>query len=346
MAPASRDAPDVPNEDARDDCRTKQSSPEGGEGSVEEDTRACDAETTPDDATDMKPDEDDNSRQVRGSARASRHDPFPEASRARLLLSFRDSQCRFFPARCVSPRARARGASRRRASGNAAAPRVHGRARADPERPPPAFPAFRVDVRPLDAGSSKTPELPEAFSRRFSLIRALDWPARDRGEDIFTAIFFSIFTASVGEDEIARPRVARVWLARGSTISTIDLFVFFSVFPFRPFSFGALRADRTTAPASGSRLSRARLQRRALEPRSEAIASRRIRRDVRAWREPVSTARSRCGATSSSSPRPPSSSTRHEADSRATRGKRLATFAETEQARCCWRRRRRELRLS
>ena len=35
MAPASGDAPDVPAEDARDDCRTKQSSPEGGEGSVE-----------------------------------------------------------------------------------------------------------------------------------------------------------------------------------------------------------------------------------------------------------------------------------------------------------------------
>jgi len=42
------------------------------------------------------------------------------------------------------------------------------------------------------------------FFASILLIRALDWPARDRGEDIFTAIFFSIFTASVGEDEIAR----------------------------------------------------------------------------------------------------------------------------------------------
>ena len=158
MAPASRDASDVPNEDARDDCRTKQSSPGGGEGSVEEDTRVCDAETTPDDATDTKPDEDDNSRQVRGSARASRHDPFPNA---RLLLSFRYFQCRF-SRRGAFRRGRPRSVSAPRVV-ECAAPPVHGRARADPERPPPAFPAFRVDVRPLDAGSSRQPNVPGLF---------------------------------------------------------------------------------------------------------------------------------------------------------------------------------------
>jgi len=162
MAPASRDAPDVPNEDARDDCRTKQSSPEGGEGSVEEDTRVCDAETTPDDATDTKPDEDDNSRQVRGSARASRHDPFPE----RAVVAFFSLLSMPLFRRGAFRRGRPRSVSAPRVV-ECAAPPVHGRARADPERPPPAFPAFRVDVRPHDAGSSKTPELPEAFSRRF-----------------------------------------------------------------------------------------------------------------------------------------------------------------------------------
>ena len=171
MAPASRDEPDVPAEDARDDCRTNQPSPPGsGEGSVEEDTRARDAETTPDQATDAKPDEDDEARQVRGSARASRHDPFPEASRARLLLSFRDFQCRFFPGavRFVEG-ARARSVSATRV-GECRAPRVHGRARADPEKPPRAFPAFRADVRPLDAGSSEDAERlrPELFRTRFS----------------------------------------------------------------------------------------------------------------------------------------------------------------------------------
>ena len=171
MAPASRDEPDVPAEDARDDCRTNQPSPPGsGEGSVEEDTRARDAETTPDQATDAKPDEDDEERQVRGSARASRHDPFPEASRARLLLSFRDFQCRFFPGavRFVEG-ARARSVSATRV-GECRAPRVHGRARADPERPPRAFPAFRADVLPLDAGSSEDAERlrPELFRTRFS----------------------------------------------------------------------------------------------------------------------------------------------------------------------------------
>ena len=120
--------------------------------------RACDAETTPDDATDTKPDEDDNSRQVRGSARASRHDPFPNA---RLLLSFRYFQCRF-SRRGAFRRGRPRSVSAPRVV-ECAAPPVHGRARADPERPPPAFPAFRVDVRPLDAGSSRQPNVPGLF---------------------------------------------------------------------------------------------------------------------------------------------------------------------------------------
>ena len=191
MAPASRDEPDVPAEDARDDCRTNQPSPPGsGEGSVEEDTRARDAETTPDQATDAKPDEDDEERQVRGSARASRHDPFPEASRARLLLSFRDFQCRFFPGavRFVEG-ARARSVSATRV-GECCAPRVHGRARADPERPPRAFPAFRADVRPLDAGSSEDAERlrPELF-RLDSREPVGDWSERDRGE-IFSPRFF------------------------------------------------------------------------------------------------------------------------------------------------------------
>lgn len=191
MAPASRDEPDVPAEDARDDCRTNQPSPPGsGEGSVEEDTRARDAETTPDQATDAKPDEDDEARQVRGSARASRHDPFPEASRARLLLSFRDFQCRFFPGavRFVEG-ARARSVSATRV-GECRAPRVHGRARADPERPPRAFPAFRADVRPLDAGSSEDAERlrPELF-RLDSREPVGDWSERDRGE-IFSPRFF------------------------------------------------------------------------------------------------------------------------------------------------------------
>jgi hypothetical protein len=191
MAPASRDEPDVPAEDARDDCRTNQPSPPGsGEGSVEEDTRARDAETTPDQATDAKPDEDDEERQVRGSARASRHDPFPEASRARLLLSFRDFQCRFFPGavRFVEG-ARARSVSATRV-GECRAPRVHGRARADPEKPPRAFPAFRADVRPLDAGSSEDAERlrPELF-RLDSREPVGDWSERDRGE-IFSPRFF------------------------------------------------------------------------------------------------------------------------------------------------------------
>ena len=162
MAPASRDAPDVPNEDARDDCRTKQSSPEGGEGSVEEDTRVCDAETTPDDATDTKPDEDDNSRQVRGSARASRHDPFPERA---VVAFFSLLSMPLFPARCVSPRATAeRLGAARRGMRRAACPRPHSRgpgettaglpgvsrgrppARCRVERRHPNFPGlFRVD---------------------------------------------------------------------------------------------------------------------------------------------------------------------------------------------------------
>ena len=195
MAPASRDEPDVPAEDARDDCRTNQPSPPGsGEGSVEEDTRARDAETTPDQATDAKPDEDDEARQVRGSARASRHDPFPEASRARLLLSFRDFQCRFFPGavRFVEG-ARARSVSATRV-GECRAPRVHGRARADPERPPRAFPAFRADVRPLDAGSSEDAERlrPELF-RSILASRSVTGPSAIAGR-YFHRDFFC-FTA-------------------------------------------------------------------------------------------------------------------------------------------------------
>jgi hypothetical protein len=195
MAPASRDEPDVPAEDARDDCRTNQPSPPGsGEGSVEEDTRARDAETTPDQATDAKPDEDDEERQVRGSARASRHDPFPEASRARLLLSFRDFQCRFFPGavRFVEG-ARARSVSATRV-GECRAPRVHGRARADPERPPRAFPAFRADVRPPDAGSSEDAERlrPELF-RSILASRSVTGPSAIAGR-YFHRDFFC-FTA-------------------------------------------------------------------------------------------------------------------------------------------------------
>jgi hypothetical protein len=207
MAPASRDEPDVPAEDARDDCRTNQPSPPGsGEGSVEEDTRARDAETTPDQATDAKPDEDDEARQVRGSARASRHDPFPEASRARLLLSFRDFQCRFFPGavRFVEG-ARARSVSATRV-GECRAPRVHGRARADPERPPRAFPAFRADVRPLDAGSSEDAERlrPELFPLD-SREPVGDWSERDRGE-IFSPRFFLFHRFPIRH---VRPRFSR-----------------------------------------------------------------------------------------------------------------------------------------
>ena len=190
MAPASRDEPDVPAEDARDDCRTNQPSPPGsGEGSVEEDTRARDAETTPDQATDAKPDEDDEERQVRGSARASRHDPFPEASRARLLLSFRDFQCRFFPG-AVRFVEGARGASRRRASGNAArrgSTAALARTRRDLRGPSRRFARTSARSMPVRA---KTPNAcAPSFFALDSREPVGDWSERDRGE-IFSPRFF------------------------------------------------------------------------------------------------------------------------------------------------------------
>ena len=190
MAPASRDEPDVPAEDARDDCRTNQPSPPGsGEGSVEEDTLARDAETTPDQATDAKPDEDDEARQVRGSARASRHDPFPEASRARLLLSFRDFQCRFFPG-AVRFVEGARGASRRRASGNAArrgSTTALARTRRDLRGPSRRFARTSARSMPVRA---KTPNAcAPSFFALDSREPVGDWSERDRGE-IFSPRFF------------------------------------------------------------------------------------------------------------------------------------------------------------
>ena len=138
MAPVSGDAPDVPAKDAHDDCRTHQSPPGSGEGSVEEDTRARDAETKPDEATNARPDEDEKSKQVRGYARVSRHDPFPAACRVRLLLSFCSSRCRFFPA-CAFRRARARaervGAARREMRRTLLVTAAHAEIRRVPRQP-------------------------------------------------------------------------------------------------------------------------------------------------------------------------------------------------------------------
>ena len=80
---------------------------------------------------------------------------------ARLLLSFRYFQCRF-SRRGAFRRGRPRSVSAPRVV-ECAAPPVHGRARADPERPPPAFPAFRVDVRPHMPGRARHPNFPRLF---------------------------------------------------------------------------------------------------------------------------------------------------------------------------------------
>lgn len=92
----------------------------------------------------------------RYGARLARRDTTRSRMRAArgCCFLFATFNAAFFPARCVSSRARARSVSATRV-GECRAPRVHGRARADPERPPRAFPAFRADVRPLDAGSSE-----------------------------------------------------------------------------------------------------------------------------------------------------------------------------------------------
>ena len=137
--------------------------------------------------------------------------PVPGSAPRALLLSFYAFNAAFFfPARAFR-RGRARaervGAGRR---GTRRALTVHGRARDDRERPPPAFPAFRVDVRSLDAGSSKDrANLRRLFASilRFSLLTG---PSAIAGR-YFHRDFFS-FTAigrpAFATDVFFRPRSA------------------------------------------------------------------------------------------------------------------------------------------